>query len=189
MDTLINITSLSGFLFCPYSIYLENVFSDMDDDVYVAVPQVRGKAAHKKIDTRKLSTDKDDVQSLKVWSEELGLVGVIDLYRKAEEHLVEFKYRVGETLFLRQKVQLWAQCYCLREMGYDVKRISVYETSTGTFHSVPLPNDEDRKVLEDLIMRFRNYDFASPCVVNPKKCTHCVYCSLCHFADSDNVYT
>ena len=30
MDTLINITSLSGFLFCPYSIYLENVFSDMN---------------------------------------------------------------------------------------------------------------------------------------------------------------
>lgn|GEM_PF-3747122 len=52
MDTFINITSLCGFLFCPYSIYLENVFSDMDEDVYVAVPQVRGKTAHRKVSSR-----------------------------------------------------------------------------------------------------------------------------------------
>ena len=162
---------------------------DTDGDVYTAVPQVRGCNAHKEVDNRTFSVDKDDVQNLKVWSETLELVGVIDLYRKAERHLVEFKYRVAETLFLGQKVQLWAQYYCLSEMEYVVEKISVYETSTGKYHDVPLPGDEDKNVLQDLISRFRNFDLAQPYDINPKKCTHCIYCNLCHLTDYDNVYS
>ena len=188
-DTSINITSLNDFLFCPYSIYLHNAFMDTDEDVFVALPQVRGKAAHKEIDDRTLSAMTGDMQSLKVFSEELGLVGVIDLYRTDERHLIEFKYKVGDSLFLGQKVQLWAQYFCLVEMGYEVERISVCEKSTGKLHDVKIPDSDDKKVLTDLIEKFRTFDFAQPMDVNTQKCTHCIYCNLCHLTDYDNVYS
>ena len=105
-DNFINITALNDFLFCPYSIDLHNAFMDMDEDVFVATPQVKGKAAHREIDCRTFSKSENDVQSLKVFSNELALMGIIDLYRKDEKHLVELKTRVGDSLFLGQKVQL-----------------------------------------------------------------------------------
>ena len=188
IDNYINITTLNDFLFCPYSIYLHNAFMDMDGDVFVAKPQVRGKAAHKEIDERTLSVEPDDVQSLKVFSIELGLVGVIDLYRKNERHLIEFKYKVGDSLFLGQKAQLWAQYFCLSEMGSQVEKISVYEKSTGIFHDVKIPANDVKQILTDLIRKFREFDFSQPMEVSTKKCTYCIYCNLCHFTDYDNVY-
>lgn len=187
-DNFINITALNDFLFCPYSIYLHNAFMDMDGDVFVAAPQVKGKAAHKEIDSRTFSMSENDVQSLKVYSNELGLMGVIDLYRKDEKHLVELKTRVGDSLFLGQKAQLWAQYYCLSEMGYKVERISVYEKSTGIFHDVKIPDNDDKQVLTDLIRKFREFDFSQKIEINTKKCTHCIYCNLCPYTDYDNVY-
>jgi len=161
---------------------------DMDGDVYVAAPQVNGKAAHKEIDSRTFSKSENDVQSLKVFSCELGLMGVIDLYRKDEKHLVELKTKVGDNLFLGQKAQLWAQYYCLSEMGYRVERISVYEKSTGIFHDVKIPDNDDKQVLTDLIRKFREFDFSQKIEINTKKCTHCIYCNLCPYTDYDNVY-
>ena len=187
-DNFINITALNDFLFCPYSIYLHNAFMDMDEDIFVAAPQVKGKAAHKEIDSRTFSKNENDVQSLKVFSNELGLMGVIDLYRKDEKHLVELKNKVGGSLFLGQKVQLWAQYYCLTEMGYQVEKISVYEKSKGVFHDVKIHDSEDRNTLENLITKFRQFDFSQQIEINTKKCTHCIYCNLCHFTDYDNVY-
>lgn len=188
-DNAINITSLNDFLFCPYSIYLHNAFMEMDEDIFVATPQVRGKTAHKEIDERVFSVEPDDVQSLKVFSMELGLVGVIDLYRINKRHLIEFKYKGGDSLFLGQKLQLWAQYYCLEEMGYKVERISIFEKSTGVFHDVKLPDSEDKKILIDLIERFRSFDLTQSIEINDKKCAHCIYCNLCHFTNNDNVYT
>ncbi len=187
-DYLINITSLNDFLFCPYSIYLHNAFMDTDGDVFVALPQIRGKHAHKAVDSRTFSKDADDIQSLKVFSEDLGLVGVIDLYRKREKHLVEFKHKVS-GIFLGQKLQLWAQYFCLTEMGYDVEKISVFEKSTGIYHEVKIPDDADRSELMSLIEKFRSFDLSQNFDINPNKCAHCIYCSLCHLTNNDNVYS
>lgn len=46
MDNLIAISTLNDFIFCPYSIYLHNVYMDMDKDAYHATPQTRGRNAH-----------------------------------------------------------------------------------------------------------------------------------------------
>lgn len=52
MNDYISISTLNDFIFCPYSIDLHNVYSDTDEDVYHAVPQTRGKAAHAASDSR-----------------------------------------------------------------------------------------------------------------------------------------
>jgi len=36
MSELIAISTLNDFIFCPYSIYLHNVYMDADEDIYHA---------------------------------------------------------------------------------------------------------------------------------------------------------
>ena len=80
----IHISTLNDFIFCPYSIYLHNVYVDADEDLYHAVPQTRGRHSHESIDSKSYSTKKDDLQSISVYSEELGVMGKIDLFKKEE---------------------------------------------------------------------------------------------------------
>ena len=46
MDDYISISMLNDFIFCPYSIYLHNVYKDADEGLYHTKPQTRGKIAH-----------------------------------------------------------------------------------------------------------------------------------------------
>jgi len=43
MDDYIAISTLNDFIFCPYSIYLHNVYMETEEGVYHAVPQTRGR--------------------------------------------------------------------------------------------------------------------------------------------------
>ena len=54
MKELIPISKLNDFDFCPYSIYLQNVYMDTDEDLYRAQPQTRGNNAHENVDKKGL---------------------------------------------------------------------------------------------------------------------------------------
>lgn len=56
---LIPISTLNDFIFCPYSIYLHNVYIDTDQGNYHAKPQTRGRNAHQKVDIKQTSCNKD----------------------------------------------------------------------------------------------------------------------------------
>lgn len=85
MDDLISISTLNDFIFCPYSIYLHNVYMDSDEGLYHATPQTKGKLAHEPVDTKTSSNRKDEILALPVLSEQLGVMGKIDVYRKNEK--------------------------------------------------------------------------------------------------------
>ena len=55
IDDYIAISTLNDFIFCPYSIYLHNVYMDTDEGLYHAIPQTRGKTAHQSIDWKYLN--------------------------------------------------------------------------------------------------------------------------------------
>lgn len=55
MDDYISISTLNDFVFCPYSIYLHNVYMETDERLYHATPQTRGRIAHETIDYKKAS--------------------------------------------------------------------------------------------------------------------------------------
>ena len=59
---------LYDFIFCPYSIYLHNVYMDTDERLYHAKPQTRGKISHEAIDNKTASNRKDYLLSLPVYS-------------------------------------------------------------------------------------------------------------------------
>lgn len=189
MIDYINISTLNDFIFCPYSIYLHNVYMESDETMYHATPQTRGKIAHESVDKKTASNRADDILSLPVYSERFGLMGKIDVYKRKEKKLIERKYQLKQ-IFQGQIYQLWAQMLCLREMGYEVESLSFYEISTNKTIPVTMPTEPDILRFSTFIERFRAFDPAkTPFSINPNKCRHCVYCNLCDKTIEDNVYT
>lgn len=187
MEDYISISTLNDFIFCPYSIYLHNVYMETDEGLYHATPQTKGKLAHEPVDSKTSSNRNDDVFALPVFSEQLGLMGKIDVYKRKEKKLIERKYQLKQ-IFQGQIYQLWAQYFCMTEMGYEIRSIAFYEISTNKMMPISLPSDADRKELESFIASFKSFDPLSPIRVNPNKCRHCIYCNLCDKTEEDNVY-
>lgn len=188
MFTSVPISMLNDFVFCPYSIYLHNIYMEADEDTYNAVPQVRGKISHYTIDKKNYSSSKEVLVSLPVFSNRLGVYGVIDIYDKKQKQLIERKYRL-KKIFRGQLYQLWAQYYCMVEMGYKVEEIAFYEMATNVSHVVAIPSDEDILELRDAIERFRCFSPDSEYVQEAGKCSHCIYVNLCDKTNVErNVY-
>lgn len=57
---------------------------DTDEGQYKAMPQTQGKVAHQITDRKTASNRADDILSLPVYSEEYGLMGKIDVYRRKD---------------------------------------------------------------------------------------------------------
>ncbi len=188
MDNYINISNLNDFIFCPYSIYLHNVYMEVSDDLYKAAPQTKGTLAHKGIDKKTYSNSLNDFLALSVISEELGLIGKIDVYKQQEKLLIERKYRLNK-IYKGNLYQVWAQYFCMIEMGYSIEKIAFYEISKNKMIYQKLPDKSDKADLCDLIMQIRLYDPSDNIYVNYNKCIHCIYCNLCDKTSYDHVYT
>ncbi len=188
MNDLIAISTLNDFIFCPYSIYLHNVYMDADEDMYHAKPQTRGRNAHERVDNKQTSTKYDVIESLPVLSHDLGVYGKIDVYNQSNKCLIERKYAL-KNIYRGQYYQLWAQYYCMIEMGYFVNSIAFCEISTHKTIHVPIPTEKQKSELAMFIESYRSYDPKAPIMINENKCAHCIYCNLCDKTDKDNVYS
>lgn len=58
MEFFLPISYLNDFVFCPYSIYLLQVFDNSKEEVYSANPQQKGKSAHDIVDNTNLKKSK-----------------------------------------------------------------------------------------------------------------------------------
>jgi len=188
MENPILISMLNDFSFCPYSIYLHNVYMDTEKEVYQALPQVRGTIAHENVDNKTSSTLKNEIQALPISSDKLGVMGKIDIYRANEKILIERKYKLKQ-IYRGQLYQLWAQYYCMLEMGYEVEKLAFYEISTNTTIPVVLPTEAEKQELISFIEKFKSYNPADPITINVNKCKHCIYCNLCDKTEVENVYS
>lgn len=182
-----SISTLNDFIFCPYSIYLHNVYMDTDEEMYHATPQIRGKASHSTVDSKTYSSHKGDITALPICCNELGVYGKIDLYKEDTRTLIERKYQL-KHIYRGQFYQLWAEYYCMLEMGYQVEHLAFYEISTNKSTPIPLPETAEKEELETIIQEYRQYDPSHKIEVNTAKCTHCIYCNLCDKTDMENVY-
>jgi len=159
-----------------------------EEELVHATPQTQGKASHAAIDEKTYSSRKDEITSLSVYSNKLGILGKIDLYKGQEKMLIERKYQLN-TIYQGQIYQLWAQYFCMNEMGYKIERMAFYAISTNQTFPVEVPTEENKKELQAFIHRFRQYDPTQPVTANIHKCTHCIYCNLCDKINTENVYT
>jgi CRISPR-associated protein Cas4 len=187
MYNYIAISTLNDFIFCPYSIYLHNVYMGGDEELIHAIPQTRGKAAHGTIDSKTYSSRKDEISGLSIFCNELGIAGKIDIYKEKEKLLIERKYQLN-TIYQGQIYQLWAQYFCMIEMGYEVEKLAFYAISTNKTFPVNIPNENNKKELNDFILEFKRFNPEQPISINANKCAHCIYCALCDKVDIENVY-
>lgn len=49
---------LNDFVFCPYSIYLHNVYMEADEDLFKAPPQTKGTIAHQGLTRKRAAPEK-----------------------------------------------------------------------------------------------------------------------------------
>lgn len=186
-EEYISISTLNDFIFCPYSIYLHNVYMGTDEGLYHATPQTKGRNAHETIDTKTASNRADDLQSFPVMSEKYKLMGKIDIYRGKEKELIERKYQLRH-IYQGQIYQLWAQYLCMTEMGYDINSIAFYEISTKKKIPIDLPTSEQLNQFVTFLNKYQSYNPELPITTNYNKCKHCIYCSICDKSSEDNVY-
>lgn len=189
METFLPITYLNDFVFCPYSIYLHQVFDNNSEDLYSAKPQQKGKAEHHAIDTFDEPKTKsgNELKGIYVISNKLGIYGKIDTLYLNKKRLVESKYSIT-TIYQGYYYQLWAQYFALTEMGYDVNEISFYSIRDKKTYSVEIPQQQEFEELRNHIRKIAHFDFEAKMNVNPVKCRHCIYASLCDKTDLDHVY-
>lgn len=150
MDDYIPLSALNDFIFCPYSIYLHNVYMETDDEVYKAEPQAKGTIAHRGIDSKNGSTRKSDILSLAVYSDGFGISGRIDIY-KQDKHLLIERQNNLKHIYKGQIYQLWGQYFFMKEMGYDIYQLAFYELSTNKMTYIPLQDEDDKRELIEFI--------------------------------------
>lgn len=58
MNVNIALSTLNDFIFCPYSIYLHNVYMETDEDIFKTIVQLSGTNAHKATNSKKRQLEK-----------------------------------------------------------------------------------------------------------------------------------
>lgn len=179
----IAISCLNDFIFCPVSIYFHALDADTDTIILQDVVQLKGTAAHKTVDTATYTTQACVLQGLSVYSEEYNLVGKIDTFDTRKGVLTERKKKI-KMIYDGYIFQLYAQYFCLIEMGYHVNEMRLYSMDDNKVYPIPLPQHAPElyqkfiKTLTDL-NTFRLENFRQK---NEQKCAHCIYEPLCSYS-------
>jgi len=178
-DYPLNITALNDFIFCPISIYFHSLYDGVERKMFQCSDQIGGTAAHQAVDQASYSAP-GFLRGLEVYSDELNLVGKIDLYDEKSQALIERKKKV-KTIYDGYIYQLYAQCYAMREMGYTVSQLVIHSMDDNKNYAIPLP-EENESLLEEFFKVRREieaFDFFSFRQENSEKCRHCIYEPYC----------
>lgn len=180
MHSAIQISTINDFGFCPYSLYLHTIYMSRNESIYHDVPQINGKAVHANLDNSTYSTRKNILSGMPVFSEKYNIIGKIDIFYIKEGHLVERKFFI-KNIFPGHRYQLWAQMFCLQEMGYKVNKLSIRSLKDNQVFSIPKPKKTDTAEFECILRAMRNYLPTDPLppLVTPAKCDQCIYKQLC----------
>lgn len=179
MNTYIAISLLNDFIFCPKSIYFHGLYAKYSGDEYKDTPQIVGTIKHTSIDTQKYSSQKKILQGTSIFCEQYNIGGKIDVFHVNTGELVERKTKIS-TIYDGYKYQLWGQYFCLKEMGYEVKKLFFHSLADNKRYEVSIPNDEERAVFENHLQKIRNFHVENKnFVANKTKCERCIYAELC----------
>jgi len=178
MEENIIISNLNDFIFCPKSIYFHNLYTSYDSNLYHTIYQTKGKNAHTNIDLKKYSSKKSFLQGIDIYSEEFGLIGKIDLLDLPTKTLIERKYKISK-IYDGYYLQIYAQYFCLIEMGYDIKNIKFYSLSDNKVYKVDIPGNKEKEDLKKIIAAINGFDITTKFIPNSNKCKMCIYKEVC----------
>lgn len=180
METYIQISKLNDYLFCPKSLYFHSLYENFSEKIYHSEKQVNGKLHHENIEHQRYSSLKNVLQGLPVYSYEYGLMGKIDIFNYKTGELVERKYQI-KKIYDGYRLQLYAQYFCLIEMGYTVNKIYLHSLSDNKRYKIALPMTEDLKFFKNIIKKIYNQNLSfKDFKINQNKCNNCIYKPLCN---------
>ncbi len=169
MEPYIQISKINDFLYCPASLYLHGMYEGFSQKTYHEKPQVVGKLRHEAIDENTYSTARRFIVGLEVYSQKYEIMGKIDMYDTQTQTLIERKTRIKQ-IFEGYICQLYAQYFCLEEMGYPVKKLILRSLEDNRNYDVPLPSDKERIRFEEILSAIRNFD---PKTLLSHRCSKC----------------
>ena len=180
METGICISHLNDFIFCPKSIYFHGLFAGVSTRLYQGLPQVEGKLAHRTLDDSTYSTKKSIIQGVDIYSDRLGLYGKLDQFDMETGILTERKRRIN-FIYDGYYLQIYAQYYCLSEMGYEVKGLRLYSYDDNKVYEIPLPdrNLPMKELFFATLQSLESCNIESFNQTNVDKCRNCIYNNLC----------
>lgn len=181
-------------VYCPRLAWLEWEAQAFTDNLET----VQGREQHRAVDRpmgvlAKPGEDGDappfhDVTSLRLSSERLGVVAVVDRVASEDGSVIPVEVKRGRPgpdpdhpLRDPELAQLSAQALLLREAGYRVDRGAVFFGETRTRHDVELPANAEEWI-EEIVREVRE-NAASPVppppLVDSPKCPRCSLVSVC----------
>jgi len=181
VEHYIPISFLNDFIFCPYSIYFHQLYYERDTQLYHDTFQQSGKLAHKTIDTKTYSTHKNIIQGIEIYSEKYSLFGKIDIYDSNTKTLIERKKQI-KKIYDGFIFQLYAQYFGMKEMGYEVEKLKLYDITHNKSYNIDLPenNPELLSKFEQLIEKIKTFNIQTDKVtLNINKCQKCIYSNIC----------
>lgn len=175
MEHPILITWLNDFIFCPISIYFHNLYGNTERMVMQEPRQINGSAAHERIDSGGHSTRANVLSGCSVFSEKYGLSGKIDIFNISTGELTERKKKI-KTVYDGYVFQLYGQFFSLCEMGYTVKKLTLYSLEDNKRYSVSLPcdNEEMQEKFEKTVNDLKNFSPYGYKQENAEKCKNCI---------------
>lgn len=194
---------INEHVYCPRLAWLEweaQAFTDNVDTVegreqHRAVDRPRGRVASPGDDGE--APPVGDVTSVRLSSNRLGIVGVVDRLAADDGTVVPVEVKRGRPIDdprgpLREPelAQLTAQVLLLRDAGYRVDRAAVFFGETRTRHDVPIPDDAEAWISQIVSEVRANaaHPTPPPPLVDSPKCPRCSLVSIC-LPDETNVVT
>ena len=184
MESYLTITTLNDFVFCPKSIYFHKLYEKYNYSVYKQKPQIVGTIKHENIENQEYSSAKRYIQGLSVFSEKYNVCGKIDIFDTQTKSLIERKNKITK-IYDGYRYQIYAQYFCLLEMGYEVEKLFFHSLSDNKRYEVPKPNQKEIKEFEENIQRIKQFQIDEKGFTqNSKKCANCIYGKLCDFSNT-----
>lgn len=181
MESVLTMTQLNDFLFCPRSLYYNGIFrASVDTAYYHQGPQKDGLAAHAAVDEGRYSSCSHILQGTMVYCAKYNLLGRIDVFDTNNGILTERKNSIT-AVYDGFRYQLYAQYFALAEMGYKVTQLRLHSLKDNQTYNIPLPDYQEITNFEYTLECMRQWSPTRKFIPNPKKCRACIYNSLCEF--------
>jgi CRISPR-associated exonuclease Cas4 len=183
METLVMLSALSHFVYCPRRCALVHLESVWEENLFT----LKGTAAHERADSGKATWKNGvkEVRGLPLFSDILGLVGKADVVEfSAEGKITPVEYKHGTRKpGIHDDIQLCAQGLCLEEMlGKSVTSGAIYSIQTKRRREVPF-DDELREathqVIADVRALLESEGKLPPALTERAKCRNCSLFDAC----------
>ena len=180
MEQPILISNLNDFIFCPASVYFHGLYNTYSTMLMQNTDQRNGSYVHEKLDYGGYSSRKDTLTGISVYCEKYGLTGKIDCYLGREKELIERKKCIRKV-YDGYIFQLYGQYFAMTEMGYEVKKLSLYSYDQNRKIPVVLPLDDLMMLrkFEKTIREIHSFTLESFHPQNREKCLRCIYEPIC----------